>query len=93
MSRSRLCPSGEKGFFADVRIRVIVCEGRPQGTDQGRTPCRVSVVYWKEYGVSPDESRPSGSLNLGGMLERALGEKRPKVGVQMESGCSKCAEW
>ena len=76
-----------------VRTRVRVREGRRQGADEGRSPCRVSVGCWKHYGASPDESRPSGSQNLAGLLERPLGEKRLKVGVRTESGRDKCAGW
>jgi len=76
-----------------VRMRVRVCEGRRQGADEGRSPRRVSVGCCKHYGTSPDESRPWGSQNLAGILERPRGEKRLKVGVWMESGCDKCAGW
>ena len=58
-----------------VQTRVRVREGRRQGADAGMCPRRVSVGCCKHYGVSPDESRPSGSQNLAGLLERALGEK------------------
>jgi len=76
-----------------VRTRVRVREGRRQGADEGRSPRRVSVGCCKHYGPSPDESRPSGSQNLGGLLERPPGEKRLKVDVRTESGRDKCAGW
>jgi len=59
-----------------VRTRVRVREGRWQGPDEGRSPRRVSVGCCRHYGVSPDESRPSGSQNLAGLLQRPPGEKR-----------------
>jgi len=76
-----------------VRTRVRVREGRRQSADEWRSPRRVWVGCCKHYGVSPDESRPSGSQNLAGLLERPPGEKRPKVGVWTESGRDKCAGW
>jgi len=76
-----------------VRTRVTVREGRRQGADEGRSPRRVSVGCCKHYGASLDESRPSGSQNLAGLLERPPGEKRLKVGVRTESGRDKCAGW
>jgi len=76
-----------------VRMRVRVREGRRQGADEGRSPRRVSVGCCKHYGASPDESRPSGSQNLAGLLERPPGENRLKVGVRTESGRDKCAGW
>ena len=76
-----------------VRTRVRVGEGRRQGADEGRSPRRVSVGCCKHYGASPDESRPSGSQNQAGLLERHPGEKRLKVGVRTESGRDKCAVW
>jgi len=76
-----------------VRTRVRVREGRQQGADEGSSPRRVSVGFCKHYGASPDESRPSGSQNLAGLLERPPGEKRLKVGVRNESGRDKCAGW
>jgi len=76
-----------------VRTMVRVREGRRQGADEGRSPRRVSVGCCKHYGASPDESRPSGSQNLAGLLERPPGEKRLKVGVRTESGRDKCAGW
>jgi len=74
-----------------VRTRVRVREGRREGADKGRSPRRVSVGFCKDYVVSLDESRPSGSQHLAGILERPPGEKRLKVGVQTESGRDKCA--
>jgi len=76
-----------------VRMRVRVREGRRQGADEGRSPRRVLVGCCNHYGASPDESRPSGSRNLAGLLKRPPGEKRLKVGVWTESGCDKCAGW
>jgi len=76
-----------------VRTRVRVREGGRQGADEGRSPRRVSVGCCKHHGASPDESRPSGSHNLAGLLERPPGEKRLKVGVRTESGRDKCAGW
>jgi len=76
-----------------VPTRVRVREGRQQGADEWRSPPRVSVGCCKHYGVSPDESRPSGFQNLTGLLKRPPGEKRPKVGVRTESGRDKCARW
>ena len=76
-----------------VWTRVRVRKGRWQGADEGRSPRRVSVGCCKHYGASSDEFRTSGSQNLAGILERPPGEQRPKVGVQTQSGCDKCAEW
>jgi len=76
-----------------VRTRVRVREGRRQGADEGSSPRRQSVGCCKHYESSPDESRPSGSQNLTGLLERPPGEKRVKVGVRTESGRDKCARW
>ena len=76
-----------------MRTRVRVREGRRQGADKGRSPRRVSVGCCKHYGASPDESRPSGSQNLAGLLERPPGEKTLKVGVRTESCRDKCAGW
>jgi len=58
-----------------VQTRVRVREGRWQGGDERRSPCRVSVGCCKHYGPSPDESRPSGSQNLAGLLVRPPGQK------------------
>jgi len=76
-----------------VRTRVRVREGRRQGADEGRSPHTVSVVCCKHYGASLEDSRPSGSQNLAGLLERPLGENRLKVRVRMESGRDKSAGW
>jgi len=76
-----------------VGTRVRVREGRRQGADKGRSPRSVSIGCCKHYGASPDESRPSGSQNLAGLLERPPGKKRLKVGVRTESGRDKCAGW
>jgi len=76
-----------------VRTRVRVREGRRQGADAGISLRRVSVGCCKHYGASPDESRPSGSQNLAGLLERPRGEKRLKVVVRTESGRDKCTGW
>jgi len=76
-----------------VRTRVRVREGRRQGADKGRSLRRVSVACCKHYETSSDQSRPSGSHNLAGLLERPPGEKRVKMGVRTESGCDKCARW
>ena len=53
----------------------------------------MSVGCCKHYGVSPDESRPSSSQNLAGILERPPGEKRLKVDVRTESDRDKYAGW
>jgi len=76
-----------------VRTRVRVREGRRQCADERRSPRRVSVGCCKHYGASPDESGPSGSQNLAGLLKRRPGEERLKVGVRTESGRDKCAGW
>jgi len=76
-----------------VRTMVRVPEGRRQGADEGRSPRRVSVGCCKHYGASPDESRPSVSQNLAGLLERPPGKKRLQVGVRTESGRDECAGW
>jgi len=76
-----------------VRTRVRVREGCRQDPDDGRSSRRVSVGCCKHYGASPDASRPSCSQNLAGILDRPPGEKRLKVGVQMESGQDKCTGW
>jgi len=76
-----------------VRTRVKLREGRWQGADEGRSLRRVSVGCCKHYGASADESRPLGSQNLAGLLERPAGEKRLKVGVRTESGHDKCTWW
>jgi len=76
-----------------MRTRVRVREGRQQGADEGRSPCRVSVGCCKHYRASPHESMPSGSQNLAGLLERPPAEKRLKMGVRRESGRDKCAGW
>jgi len=76
-----------------VRKRVRVREGCGQGADEGRSPRIVSVGCCKNYRASPDESRPSGSQNLAGLLERPPGKKRLKLGVWTESGRDKCAGW
>jgi len=76
-----------------VRMRVRAYEGCRQSADEGRSPRRVSVECCKHYGVSPDESRSSGSPHLAGIHERPLGEKRPNVDVPTESGRDKCTGW
>jgi len=67
-----------------VRTRVRVREGRRQGADEGRSPRRVSIGCCKHYGASADESRPSGSQNLAGVLARPPGKMRLKVGVRTQ---------
>jgi len=68
------------------RTTVRVREGRRQGVDEGKISRRVSVESCKHYGPSLDESRPWGSPNLAGVLERPPDKKRLKVGVRTESG-------
>ena len=52
-----------------MRTRVRVREGRRQCADERRSPRRVSVGCCKHYGASLEESRPSGSQKLAGLLE------------------------
>ena len=58
----------------------------------GSSPPTLSVWCCKHYGVSPDESRPSGSQNLAGIHERPQDDKRPKVCIRTESGRDTCAQ-